>query len=114
MGNLKTFIVIFLSCLALSGCVTNENNRSSRAISDYPEAQLHATCLEQRATEFAGMQGNTIDLAYVAASGCRTTRERLARALSNSRVFVDTFVENGTETDTQLVAEMIYRIRSGN
>lgn len=112
MENLKTFASTVLSCLALTGCVTDDSNGADRDIFDHPEAHQHLACLEQRAEEFAGMQGNTIDLAYVAASGCRTTRVRLARALGTSRVFVETFVENSQEGDIQLVAEMIYRIRS--
>lgn len=97
----------------LAGCVSPASNQPKKDIFEYPEAHAHSACLDRRAAEFARMQGNPIDLAYVAAGGCKSTRLALAKAMSGSRAFIDTFVSEGQETDTRLIAEKIYRVRSG-
>jgi hypothetical protein len=103
-------VILFIS-FSIAGC--EEQPARPTRIMDYPEAQIHAACLETRAIEFASMSGNALDLAYVAASGCRQTRRALAMAMDNRRSFVENFVRIGSETDVQLITEMIFRIRSG-
>lgn len=99
--------------LFVTGCVPSEESKTKSNIFDYPEAHVHSDCLDRRAYEFSKMDGNTIDLAYVAAGGCRQTRLNLAMAIGGSATFVRTFVDEGQDTDTRLIAEKIYRIRSG-
>lgn len=104
-----------LSALALSMIILTacDQDDALRPIQDYPEAQTHSDCIFRRADQFAGLEGNVIELAYVAASGCNQTRRALALAMSNRRTFVETFTAQALETDIQLIAERIYFVRSG-
>lgn len=101
---------VAISMILVAGC---EQDAPPKDIMEYPEAQTHTACILSRANHFSALEGNVIDLAYVAASGCKQTRRDLALAMSNRRTFVDAFMAEGFETDVQLIAERIYFMRSG-
>lgn len=106
MAPLKTMILF----AALAGCVQPDGGE--KPIFDHPEAHAHLNCIQQRGVEFSKLSGNPVDLAYVAAGQCETSRWALARAVMKSGRAALIFDEGMEERDVRMIAEIIYKSRS--